>query len=291
MDIGLANKIIDLVFKETGLAAIVCDDEGCIVAAHVASRIGNTHSGAQRMLRERLPGIKVSRQEEEASGGMIRMGMNLPIVHEGQWIGSFGISGDPELMEPVARIVAAVIASDLAEAARTAELLARHDARLLEQSRQLERSIGTISGTMAGFNDGQGQLAAAMGEVQSLLADSARSVEDTRQVVRTIQDIADQTSMLGLNAAIEAAHAREHGAGFAIVANAVRELSEQCANSAEEVRRTLTHLQAAMTKVVAHSERSSGITREQVTSSRAISGMVRELAKIGEELVAMTQHA
>ena len=74
MDLAIAQKIVNFIYEETGLFTIVCDDTAKIIAAKVATRVGTVHTGAQRLLSEKLPHITISKEEEEASGGVVRMG-------------------------------------------------------------------------------------------------------------------------------------------------------------------------------------------------------------------------
>jgi hypothetical protein len=281
MDVAIANRIIDFIFSEAGLYTIVCDQDGLIIAAKVATRVGTTHAGAQRLLREKLPNITVTKEEEEASGGLMRMGVSLPIVFKDEWIGTFGITGALESAVPIAKIVAGIITRELQEV---------EDKRLLlEQAQRMNNAIAQIAATIDQFNAAQEHLAAATQDMARLLTKSSEDVNTTDNVIAAIQAIAIQTNMLGLNAAIEAAHAGPHGRGFSIVAEAVRKLSDQSSQSAEEMKATHHDLQASMAQVLAFSERSAVITREQSDATGTIATMVTELKGIGDTLLVMAQ--
>jgi uncharacterized protein YukE len=281
LDHEIANKVIDFIFNATGMYTIVCDEDGTIIAAKISSRVGNVHTGARKMLREKLPHIIITAAEEEASGGVIKAGMNIPLSYKGEPIGSIGVTGDPEMTGHVIKVASGLITKEIQEREMT-ELLLGHVA-------QMDSSISAIVSTVERVNSSQQKVSGMADEVEQLVDASFEDIKTTDEVVETIQSIASNTQMLGLNAAIEAAHAKEHGRGFAIVAEAVRKLSVQCGESAESIKVTQAHMHTSMSKVVEFSKDLAANTHEQTKTTNAIADMVTDLKQVSEALLAMTK--
>ncbi|MGY2387919.1 methyl-accepting chemotaxis protein [Pseudomonas sp. SDO528_S397] len=133
---------------------------------------------------------------------------------------------------------------------------------------------------------------ASIQQLNKRLTDTADALEQVSQqgqqiqsVVDTIRGIAEQTNLLALNAAIEAARAGEQGRGFAVVADEVRSLSQRTQASTAQIAGTVDSLRATVTQAV----NLMGVACEQaVNDAEAVTGLGNRLGEIAGAVQAVT---
>lgn len=122
-------------------------------------------------------------------------------------------------------------------------------------------------------------LAGEVEQATGVIGDLSRHAQSISGILTTIQGIAEQTNLLALNAAIEAARAGEQGRGFAVVADEVRVLSRRTQDSTQEIYTTIETLRTTTDKAVNLMESSQGLASDSVTDVNAAANALDEITQ------------
>jgi methyl-accepting chemotaxis protein len=129
------------------------------------------------------------------------------------------------------------------------------------------------------------EISSAVDAIHRVSSDSG----DISKVLVEIKAIAEQTNLLALNAAIEAARAGEQGRGFAVVADEVRSLSQRTHKSTEEIEKMISRLQSGVKGAVAAMTNSHQVTNATVEKSALVTGALDRIAAGISAIVDMSQ--
>ena len=187
--------------------------------------------------------------------GLPFTGLAAPIVHNGQVIGALAI-----------------------------QLQKQNEKQLRAISDQILQSLDEANNRVASITDSSEGLSKISDKLLEQSTQAIEEVKNTDEVLNFIKRVADQTNLLGLNAAIEAARAGDKGLGFAVVADEIRKLSFETVSSTEKIRQTLTNIQNSVNEITASIQEVVVVGREQASSTDEISNIFAKIESMNKEL-------
>ncbi len=219
----------------------------------------------------------------------------------------FGVlaSSSTEILATVSQVAASATetATAVSETSTTAEEvkqtahLSNQKAKAVQESAQKAATVSetgrkAVTETITGMNSIREQME-AIAESVVRLSEQGQAIGD---IIATVNDLAEQSNLLAVNAAIEATRAGEYGKGFAVVAQEVRSLAEQSRQATTQVRTILMDVQKATSAAVMATEQGTKAVAagvKQATdageSIRALSGSVGEAAQAATQIAASSQ--
>ncbi|HHY25912.1 MAG TPA: chemotaxis protein [Desulfitobacterium dehalogenans] len=273
---AIANKIVEFIYEQSGYHSIVCDPSARIIADSAKTRLGVVHRGSQKILTGNQDTAVVTAVDAEQSGGSLKEGFSLAIKLNGAKIGSFGIAGPLAIVTPIAKVATGMVITTI----RDEEI----KDTIRDQVQNLTASIDQAAAAIE-------EMVASSQEVASIgmsVAEEAQrgheQVKATEEILDFIRRVANQTNLLGLNAAIEAARAGEQGRGFQVVAGEVRKLAEDSSRSANDIQVILKNFRDTIEAVAAGVSQSGKINLEQASNTQDIAEMVEGVKKVGHYL-------
>jgi methyl-accepting chemotaxis protein len=188
-------------------------------------------------------------------------------------------------------------ASAIEEMTMTAGEVARNSTEAARIAQETAETARCGQEVMTQTVTGMQQVSEAVVQAATIITTLGRSSDQIGAIVRVIEDIADQTNLLALNAAIEAARAGEQGRGFAVVADEVRKLAERTTKATKEIGDMIRQIQQDTKSAVASMDQGTtqvgqGVELANKTGEalsrihsmiNSTAGMIQQIASAAEE--------
>ena len=156
---------------------------------------------------------------------------------------------------------------------------------------EFTEEIGSITKIIVKMRNATDSLKGAQEQNLKTSSESEKNATETQSIINTIQNIAFQTNILALNASVEAARAGQHGKGFSVVADEVRNLASKSAESASQIEVKLKAIQDSSAHITKDIKGTAEHVDEQANMSVEMKEMVDKLVKTYNGLTDMISHS
>ncbi|MED1205974.1 methyl-accepting chemotaxis protein [Heyndrickxia acidicola] len=155
---------------------------------------------------------------------------------------------------------------------------------LRNSASELAAMVEKMSATSDLVTEASNSVAERIGNLAETSEGVQTDVEKIKSIVSFVHEVANQSNLLGLNAAIEAARAGEHGRGFTVVANEVRKLAEKSKDSAKEIEDQLFNIQTAVELLNESVQQITANMVENAASVQELKAAIDHIAKKADSL-------
>lgn len=155
---------------------------------------------------------------------------------------------------------------------------------LNELAGHMESQVNSISMAVTNLSATSQELTATMENLSSNAQGIREEINKTDNIVTMIREVSEQTHMLGLNAAIEAARVGDAGRGFNVVAEEIRKLSQDTNRSVKDILQILGEMKNSIVELTNFIDQVTEATQQQAVASQEINSSINELSLVSVEL-------
>ncbi|MET0074238.1 MAG: methyl-accepting chemotaxis protein [Candidatus Thiodiazotropha lotti] len=180
------------------------------------------------------------------------------------------------------------VATAMTEMSATVHEVAQNTTQTAEAAQEADKQANSGREVVMDVTKSIDRLATDVGKAVETVQHVAQDSERIGSVLDVIRGIADQTNLLALNAAIEAARAGEQGRGFAVVADEVRTLAKRTQDSTEEIQEMIESLQSGVHQTVSVMETSQKQAAESVEQAGRAHQSLKEITQVIDSISSMS---
>nr|WP_312936626.1 methyl-accepting chemotaxis protein [Pseudomonas sp.] len=273
-----------------------------IITRQITVPLRQTLNAAERVANGDLSQpLQVNRRDElgQLQASMQHMTQGLRQLIGGIGDGVTQIASAAEELSAVTGQTSAGVNSQKVETDQVATAMNEMAATVQEVARNAEQASEAAVMADQQAREGDHVVAQAIAQIERLASEvnnSSEAMSELKQesdkigsVLDVIKSVAQQTNLLALNAAIEAARAGEAGRGFAVVADEVRSLAQRTQQSTEEIEELIANLQQGTQRVAGVMDASRGLTDSSVELTRRAGGSLETITRTVSSIQAMNQ--
>lgn len=160
---------------------------------------------------------------------------------------------------------------------------------LHQASQSIAATSEEITATTEELVGSASALAESLVEVREKLENITSEISKTEDILKFVNEVADNSNLLGLNAAIEAARAGEQGQGFSVVADKIRQMAENSSDSVNDIRKIIKTIQKETSQLMEMINKASDQGQQQAAATEEIESAMQQLSTAANEIESVAE--